>query len=63
MMNEDKIKKMIIIAFSSGYEQGHFDTLKDPFRDDDGSGLPDVIAKEWAEHAIWESVFDRELNL
>ncbi len=52
-------KKMLVIAYSSGYECGHHDTVEGAY------ASPDVGAMEWVEEALQneEEYFDRELDL
>lgn len=58
---DDKTKRMIIIAYSSGYESGHHDTVEGMFVD--CTQTHDEIASEWLEDAVDDDTFGRGLKL
>ena len=56
-------KKDLIIAFSNGYEHGHYDTVEGCFS---GNGRPDEHdenAEYWLETALKDGTFKRRLNV
>ena len=66
MKNEslnDKIKRMLIIAHSMGYEAGHHDTVEGTFYGNGRSEVHDCISKEIVEEATWDGSFERDLLL
>ena len=62
-MQNDEIKKMIVIAYSSGYEHGHNDTVEGVFWGNGRSETHDSDAKEWAESAVCDGTFDRDMEI
>ena len=58
-----EVKRMLIIAYSSGYEHGHHDTVEGIFS---GNGLSedhDTDANEWLNTAENDGSLDRGLTL
>jgi len=56
-------KSDLIIAYSSGYEHGHNDTVEGCFS---GNGRPDEHdsdAEEWVDLALSDGTFRRGLNI
>lgn len=59
----EAVRKLLIIAYSSGYEHGHHDTVEGQFWGDGKSQRHDSMASEWLAEAIPDGVFDRDLEL
>jgi hypothetical protein len=59
----DEVKRMLIIAYSSGYEHGHHDTVEGAFSGNGRSEYHDADANEWLADAQDDGTFDRELIL
>ena len=62
-MKRDMLEKLLIIAYSSGYEHGHGDTVEGIFCGNGRSEEHDDIAREWLDYSMDDGTFDRELNL
>ena len=64
-MNGDKLYSMkdLIIAYSSGYENGHDDTIDGFFYGNGRSDMHDWDAKKWIEESLDDGVFNRELDI
>ena len=65
LLNSKKSYSMkdLIIAYSSGYENGHNDTVDGFFYGDGASEIHDSDAVEWIEKALDNGLFDRELEI
>jgi hypothetical protein len=61
MMNK-RIKEMLIIAFSAGYESGHYDTVEGVFVGDGRLETHREIAVDWVASAAFDGVFDNIRN-
>lgn len=62
-MTNEEMEKRIIIAYASGYEHGHGDTVDGNFDGDGRSEYHDGTAKTWYDDAKDHGVFDRELSI
>lgn len=60
---DEEAEKRTIIAYASGYEHGHSDTVDGNFSGNGHSEEHDGIAKTWIDDARGHGVFDRELSL
>lgn len=65
LLNSKKSDSMkdLIIAYSSGYENGHRDTVDGFFYGDGTSEIHDSDAVEWIEKALDNGAFNRELEI
>lgn len=59
----DKIRRMLIIAYSMGYEAGHHDTVESVFYGDGNDSIHDAMSSEVIDEAVWTGCFDRDLRL
>lgn len=57
------VKKMLIIAYSSGYEHGHHDTVEGVFSGCGRSEHHDTDASLWLEEAMTGGTFEREIEI
>jgi hypothetical protein len=56
-------EKELAIAYSSGYECGHHDTVEGVFSGCGQSEEHDEGALDWLESAIKDGTFERDLNV
>lgn len=57
-----RTKNMLVIAYSTGYENGHHDTVEGTFDGDGQTEIHDYISVEWIEEALADGTFDREIK-
>lgn len=57
---EEEIENKLIIAYSEGYEEGHYDTVEGIFYGNCRSSTHDDIARKWLSDALEDGTFDRE---
>jgi hypothetical protein len=62
-MDNEQIKRMLVIAYSSGYEAGHNDTVEGIFNGNGRSEHHDQDALAWIDEAQWDGTFERELDV
>ncbi len=62
-MTNDEIEKRIKIAYASGYEHGHHDTVEGRFYGNGRSETHDADASEWYDDAKDDGTFDRNLSI
>lgn len=53
---------LLIIAYSTGYEHGHHDTVEGHFWGNGRSEMHDSHAAEWLDDAISDGTFDRDVT-
>jgi hypothetical protein len=56
-MNE-RIKQMLIVAYSSGYEAGHHDTVEGSFQGNGRSDEHHEMAAEIIDQMAWDGSFE-----
>lgn len=60
---KEGLKSMLIIAFSTGYENGHHDTVEGCFSGSGDSSDHDEMSKDWLEDAVGDGTFSRRLSI
>ena len=56
-------EKRLIIAYSSGYEHGHHDTVEGQFWGDGQTKRHDEQSLDWLKEAQADGTFDREVEV
>lgn len=57
-----QVISLLIIAYASGYEHGHHDTVEGCFSGDGHDEAHDERAREWLDHALYDATFEREVT-